>query len=61
MGGFVIKENFKRLEEDLKFWNKKVLGSADKRIKNIREEICRLDRIDVALGLDEEEIIKRNA
>lgn len=58
--GFVIKENFKKLKEEVKVWNRDVFGSLDVKIENIREEIRRLDVLDDTFGLKDSEVIERN-
>ncbi|KAL8530055.1 hypothetical protein ACS0TY_007224 [Phlomoides rotata] len=51
--GFVIKETFKRLKEDLKLWNSNVFGNVDRRIENHRREIWKLDTIHDIMGLND--------
>lgn len=59
-GSFIIKEKFKRLKLDLKWWNKEVFGNLDKCIEDRKEEIYQLDILDDAFGLDDSEVIRRN-
>lgn len=59
-GGFVLKEKLKLLKNDLKEWNRVVFGYVDSVIADKKMRIESLDRIDDAIGLDEEEIIERN-
>ncbi|KAL8542624.1 hypothetical protein ACS0TY_003487 [Phlomoides rotata] len=58
--GFHLKEKLKLLKMDLKSWNKTMFGNIDNQIEDKKRKIEILDRIDEALGLDEDEIIKRN-
>ncbi|KAL8480457.1 hypothetical protein ACS0TY_027113 [Phlomoides rotata] len=51
-GGYVVKEKFKRLNEDLKVWNKNVFGSLEKNIEEHKKEIWKLDTLDEILGLE---------
>lgn len=55
----MLKEKLKRLKKDLKEWNKSMFGSLDKRIER-KEKIYKLNMVDEALGLDEQEIVERN-
>lgn len=59
-GGFVTKEKFKLLKEDLKRWNNNVFGAIEKNIEKMKEEIWKLDLIDDTLGLEDYEIMRRN-
>ncbi|KAL8534970.1 hypothetical protein ACS0TY_010843 [Phlomoides rotata] len=58
--GFRLKEKLKLLKMDLKAWNKTEFGNIDNQIEEKKREIEILDQIDEALGLDEDEIIRRN-
>ncbi|KAL8474246.1 hypothetical protein ACS0TY_030897 [Phlomoides rotata] len=59
-GGFVIKEKLKRLKADIKQWNREVFGMMDAKIEARKQEINKLDIIDEVMGLDEQEISRRN-
>ncbi|KAL8462439.1 hypothetical protein ACS0TY_033457 [Phlomoides rotata] len=59
-GGFILKEKFKKLKEDLKEWNRSIFGNMEEKIEKHREEIWKLDALDDTLGLEEHEIIQRN-
>lgn len=58
--GYIIKEKFKLLKQDIKIWNREVFGSIENRIEKNREEIKCLDLLDDAFGLDDSELIDRN-
>ncbi|KAL8510658.1 hypothetical protein ACS0TY_017467 [Phlomoides rotata] len=60
LGGFILKEKFKKLKEDLKEWNRNIFGNMEEKIEKHREEIWKLDALDDTLGLEEHEIIQRN-
>ncbi|XP_057775476.1 uncharacterized protein LOC130994451 [Salvia miltiorrhiza] len=57
---FVFKQKFKRLKEDLKKWNKTSFGSIEENIGKLKNDICCWDAIDDTMGLEDDEIIKRN-
>ncbi|KAL8498962.1 hypothetical protein ACS0TY_022066 [Phlomoides rotata] len=54
------KEKLKLLKKDLRDWNKAIFGDMDYNIDMKKEEIEVFDRIDDAMGLEEEEIIQQN-
>lgn len=58
-GSFVIKEKLKLLKAELRTWSQATLGNLDRNIEEKKEEIQRLDIIDDALGLKEDEIKHR--
>lgn len=55
-----MKEKLKLIKADLKEWNRSVFGNFDEQIQNKKRELDILDRIDEALGLEEDDIVKRN-
>ncbi|XP_057803588.1 uncharacterized protein LOC131018916 [Salvia miltiorrhiza] len=57
---YVFKEKMKRLKEDLRKWNKSTFGHVEENVIQLKDQIMKWDAIDDALGLDEEEAIKRN-
>ncbi|XP_057779859.1 uncharacterized protein LOC130998458 [Salvia miltiorrhiza] len=57
---FVFKDKLKKVKLSLKEWNLNVFGNIESRIKSLKAELQELDTIDDTLGLEEEEIIKRN-
>lgn len=58
--GYRLKEKLKLLKLDFKEWNKEIFWNLDDQIEQRKRGIEELDCIDDALGLDEEEVVKRN-
>ncbi|XP_057811260.1 uncharacterized protein LOC131025482 [Salvia miltiorrhiza] len=57
---YIFKEKMKRLKVDLKAWNKSCFGSIDESIEKLKDELKEWDTKDDNVGLDEEEVLKRN-
>ncbi|KAL8481726.1 hypothetical protein ACS0TY_028027 [Phlomoides rotata] len=58
-GGYVLKEKLKELKTELKTWSREIFNGMDRRIKEKKEEIEKLDLWDDTFGLEEDEITRR--
>lgn len=60
MGCICAKEKLKLLKKELKIWQKEVFSKLDNSIEEKKVDIEKLDLLDDAFGLDEEEAARRN-
>lgn len=58
--GFVIKEKLKAMRSECKSWSEIHFNTRKTSIENRKQNILRLDMLDDALGLSEDEIIERS-
>lgn len=59
-GGFVLKENLKRLKHRLKEWNKEQFGDTFKKFKKIEGELNQFEESTINRQFSPQEVLKRN-